>query len=407
MVDRLEITGNLDTPPERVDFSYRQYLENRGVFSYMAYPRIQLLGQNMGNPLLAAIFKLRDRIADIVVQIIPQPEAAFLSGMLVGRDEAIPDGLKKAFQNTGTSHLVAISGFNITILSGLILALTNRLLPRGWSVLTAIVLLSGYAMMAGASPSVVRAAIMGALAMIGRSIGRTRTAVNSLGLAAGIMVLDNPLILRDIGFQLSVVATAGILLIGAPLNDWFVKKTTSPDRPAEANLAIRSLGEFILITLAAQLATLPVLLYHFHQYPLIGLLVNPLVLPVQPAAMILGGAAVLAGMVFLPFGKILGLAAWVPLAYTTRMVELFSVTCNSGLINMHLELWQAAALGFILILAVFFRNTWVKKISRFIVPAIFVGLVGVLAVMVNTLYLRRTGNCISRCIDRVRIYPHL
>jgi predicted membrane metal-binding protein len=109
--------------------------------------------------------------------------------------------------------------------------------------------------MAGASPSVIRAAIMGCLAMIGRSIGRTRAAINSLGLAAGIMVADNTLILRDIGFQLSVAATAGILLIGAPMNDHFIAHMTAPGKPSELNWMWRNLGDLVIITLSAQVFT--------------------------------------------------------------------------------------------------------------------------------------------------------
>ncbi|NMB53689.1 MAG: ComEC family competence protein [Leptolinea sp.] len=389
--DRLEVTGKLETPPERADFSYRQYLENRGVFSYLSYPRITIIGRNTGNPLLAVVFTLRDRIAQVCEQVMPQPEAAFLSGMLVGRDEEIPDDLKQAFQNTGTSHLVAISGFNITILSGLILALASRLLPRGWSVLASAILLCAYAIMAGASPSVVRAAIMGVLAIIGLSIGRTRTAVNSLGLAAAGMVLVNPLILRDIGFQLSFAATAGILLIGAPLNDKFVKKMTGPARSPETNLFWRSLGDFVIITLSAQAATLPFLLYHFYRYPLIGLLVNPLVLPVQPAAMVLGGISAVAGMLFLPLGKLLGMLAWIPLAYTTRLVEGFSSFSRIGMIDLHVNLWQAVVLGCLLTAAVILKGTLLKQLERWLYWCTLIGLTAILLFQLNALYHRPDG----------------
>jgi len=359
--DLLEVSGIPESPPEREDFSYRQYLENRGVYTYMAYPRIIVVGKNSGSPILAVIYKIRDHVAQTVKQIMPQPEAAFLSGILVGRDEDISDNLKKAFQSTGTSHLVAISGFNITIVAGLILALAGRLLPKRWSVWAAIVILTIYTVMAGASPSVVRAAIMGALAMIGHSIGRNRTAVNSLGLAALIMVLVNPLILRDIGFQLSVAATAGILLIGAPLNDWFVARKTSDDNPAEVNTFWRNVGDSVVITLAAQITTVPFLLFHFHRYPLIGLLVNPFVLPVQPAAMILGGVAAIAGMIWLPLGKLIGYIAWIPLAYTTKMVEVFSSLRGLGLINIKLDLWQTLVFISVIVLAVLLRSIWLTR----------------------------------------------
>ncbi|MEI8132837.1 MAG: ComEC/Rec2 family competence protein, partial [Leptolinea sp.] len=389
--DRLEISGNLDAPPEREDFSYRQYLENRGVYSYMTYPRIRLLKQDAGNPVMAVIYQLRDQIASTANKVVPQPQAAFLSGILVGRDEAIPDSLKKAFQATGTSHLVAISGFNITILSGLILALTMWLLPRSWAVFTAIFLVAAYSIMAGANPSVVRAAVMGGLAMVGKLIGRTKTAVNSLGLAAVVMVMLNPLILRDIGFQLSVLATGGILVIGAPANDWFIRKTTRPGNSAEMNTGWSSIGEFFIITLAAQIATLPVLLYNFHRFPVIGLLVNPLVLPVQSAAMTLGGAAVIAGMVFLPLGKFLGLIAWVPLAYTTRVVEIFSDLGKSGSLYLNLDLWQTVGLGLTLALAVIFWKQWTARAGMVLLPASFIGLTGVLAVLLNVILLYPDG----------------
>lgn len=360
--DLLEISGKPETPPEREDFSYRQYLENRGVYTYIAYPRINVVGQDSGNPVYAVIYQIRDNVARTVKQIMQQPEASFLSGILVGRDEDIPDNLKNAFQETGTSHLVAISGFNITIVAGLILALAGRLLPGRWSVWAAIVILAGYTVMAGASASVVRAAIMGALAMVGKSIGRNRTAVNSLGLAAMVMVIFNPLIIRDIGFQLSVAATAGILLIGAPLNDWFVARKTSDDKPPEVNAFWRTAGDSVVITLSAQLTTLPFLLYHFHRYPLIGLLVNPFVLPVQPAAMIIGGFAAIAGMIWLPLGKIIASVAWIPLAYTTKIVEFFSGLRGFGLINIQLDLWQAVVLIVVVVLSVLFRGVWLTRL---------------------------------------------
>lgn len=390
--DRLAIMGDLETPPEGDDFSYKQYLENRGVFSYMAYPQVVLLRGFAGNPLMSAIYQLRDRIALTVEAIIPQPEAGFLAGMLVGRDETIPDDIQEAFKSTGTSHLVAISGFNITLLSGLILALTNRLFTRRWSVCMAVILLTGYTLMAGASPSVVRAAIMGGLAIIGRSIGRSRTALNSLGLAAAVMVFFNPLILRDIGFQLSVAATAGILWIGGPLNDRFLARTAGSDKPVEVNRLLAGLGESVVVTLAAQITTLPFLLYHFENYPLIGLLVNPLVLPAQPLAMILGMAAAAIGMIYLPLGKIIGLGAWVLLAYTTRLVDLFSGAADFGLINLHLEWWQAVLLGLGLILTVVFQKLWVSNVYRLAIPAAYLILGCTLGVLVNSYMLHPDGN---------------
>jgi competence protein ComEC len=232
---------------------------------------------------------------------------------------------------------------------------------------------------------------MGGLAMVGKMIGRTKTAINSLGVSAAVMVLANPLILRDIGFQLSVLATAGILVIGAPVNDWFVAKTTRQENSVELNVWWRSVGEFFLITLAAQIATLPVLAYNFHRFPVVGLLVNPLVLPVQSAAMTLGGAAVVGGLIFPPVGKLLGLIAWVPLAYTTRVVEVFSGMGKAGSLNVNLTAGQAATSGLVLAMAVIFWKHWTARLGKFVYPAVVLVLTAGLAVLLNAIILHPDG----------------
>jgi competence protein ComEC len=198
--------------------------------------------------------------------------------------------------------------------------------------------------------------------------------------------------LRDIGFQLSVLATAGILLIGAPVNDWFLSKTTRPQNPIEVNTWWRNVGELVLITFAAQVATLPVLLYHFQRFPVVGLLVNPLVLPVQPAAMTLGGIAVIAGLVNMPLGKILGLLAWLPLVYTTRMVELFAGLGRTGSMNVSIGVWQAVSFGLFLTMAIIFWKQWTSRIRQFFFPAAFAILTASLALLLNTITLYPDGN---------------
>ena len=165
-------------------------------------------------------------------------------------------------------------------------------------------------------------------------------------------------------------------MIGAPITEWLSNRNISLDKPAEVNAFREMVYDSFVITLAAQVTTLPLLLYHFHQYPLIGLLVNPCVLPVQPAAMIVGGLAALVGLVWLPAGKLLGLIAWIPLAYTTKVVELFSGFHKVGLVSVNLTLWQTALAFLAVGAAILFRKAWMKKLQTgfnvllFVVPGI-------------------------------------
>ncbi|MEJ5202450.1 MAG: ComEC/Rec2 family competence protein, partial [Anaerolineales bacterium] len=157
--------------------------------------------------------------------------------------------------------------------------------------------------------------------LLGRLLGRRQTGANSLAFTAALMTLFNPQLPWDVSFQLSFTATLGLVLYAEPLQDGLNRLLA---QRIDSNLARRislPISEYFLFTLAAQVTTLPVILYHFHRLSLTALVANPLILPPQPLVMILGGVAVLAGIVFLPLGKLLGLLAWAPAAYTVRIVE--------------------------------------------------------------------------------------
>ncbi|TLN00134.1 DUF4131 domain-containing protein, partial [bacterium] len=133
--DCLEITARPVTPPEGQTFSYREYLARQGVHSQLAAPQATRLGRSCGSPLLAGIYWLKQRSAAVLDRLYPQPEAALLNGILLGDDSGLPESAQQAFRDTGTAHIVAISGFNIAILAGLIVSLLGRVLPRGSAAL--------------------------------------------------------------------------------------------------------------------------------------------------------------------------------------------------------------------------------------------------------------------------------
>jgi competence protein ComEC len=319
--DRLTLSAEPGVPPQRADFSYRAYLERQDIYTYIVLPHVLSAEPGTGNPFYAAIYAFRDWALGEIYRIFPSPEAPLLAGILLGIDQAIPPDLTQAFQDTGTAHVIAISGFNIAILAALFSRLFGSFLTRGWATIAAILAVIFYTLLVGATPSVVRAAIMGSLALVAEQIGRRSTVINSLALSAGLMCLFNPLLPWDASFQLSFLATLGLVTFGSRFQDGFTAwlNRSFPTLPAEKITA--PIGEYVLLTLAAQLMTLPVILYHFQRLSLSSLLANPLILPVQPLLMILSGAAVLAGLVFQPLAQLIAWLAWPLSAYTIRVVE--------------------------------------------------------------------------------------
>ncbi len=320
--DRLRVTGPMETPPQGDDFSYRDYLARQGVYSLLPRCRVSRIGGGAGNPLVAALLSFKRRAQAVIAAILHEPAASLLTGILLGVETGIPSALADDFAATGTTHIIAISGFNITIIAGIFAALSLRLVGRRratWVAIGGVVL---YTFFVGASAAVVRAAIMGIIYLLGRHLGRATFAPASLGAAAVLMTVINPLVLWDVGFQLSFAATVGLVLYTGPLERFVLRLLARVTSRRQAERAVGWLSEGVLVTIAAQITTLPLLLVTFHRLSLVTLLTNLMILPAQPAVMILGGMATLVGLLWLPAGQVLGWVAWLPLAYTIALVRL-------------------------------------------------------------------------------------
>lgn len=321
---RVRVWGAPLTPPHEADFSYRDYLARRGIHTYLMYPAVDALPGRGGSPLMSVIYDLRYHAYNTLNCIFPQPEAALLAGILLGLERDLPAKLAHAFQDTGTAHIIAISGFNMTVLSALFLTLFRRLLPHGWAALCAVAAITFYTLLVGANPAVVRAAVMGGLAVFGRLVGRSSAGLTPLAFSAAVMCLFNPLLPWDASFQLSFTATLGLIVYAEPLQRGFEGWAARRLPPLWVRRLSAPVSEYVLFTLAAQITTLPVVLALFGRLSLSALLANPLVLPVQPLVMQLSGLALLAGMLFEPLGQVLGWLAYPFSAYTLRVVEGFS-----------------------------------------------------------------------------------
>ena len=322
--DRLLLHGYLETPPEAEDFSYRDYLARQGVYSYLNTPRVILLESDQGNPFWAAIYRLKEKSLETVYQLWPDPEASLFAGILLGVETGIPEPVAQAFKETGTTHIIAISGFNMAIVSALFVGIFGRLLGYRKGAIAAVIGLGLYTILVGADPAVVRAAIMGSLALFARQVGRRQQALNTLAITAALMAIANPQVPWDVGFQLSFAATLGLVLYAQPMQDGFANLLSRRLPKSKARKIAAPVGEYVLFTFAAQITTLPIMAYHFGSISWVAFLTNPAILPAQPPIMTLGGLALILGVIWLPLGKLTAPLSWPFVLYTIRVVEFFA-----------------------------------------------------------------------------------
>jgi competence protein ComEC len=269
----------------------------------------------------------------MVYQLWPDPEAALLAGILLGVESGIPEPVREAFNDTGTSHVIVISGFNITIVAGLFASLFGRWLGRFRGALAAAVGIALYTLLVGATPAVVRAAIMGGLGLFGYQIGRRQSGLHALSLSAAVMGIQNPQILWDVSFQLSFFATLGLVLFSEPMTQVFNKVAARFLAEEQVERLTGPVSEYFLFTFAAQITTLPLIAYHFGRISLVSFAANPLILPVQPPIMVLGGLAVGLGLIWNPLGKLFAPLVWPFALFTIRVVEFFA-GWQSGVLSL-------------------------------------------------------------------------
>ena len=284
--DRLRADGDVELAEDFDGFAYREYLARQGVGAILRARSATVVAAATGPGAILA--GLRAWLLDGLTDTIPEPEAALGAGILLGVRSSIAPEIADAFATAGLTHVVAISGWNIAIVGALVLAACRRLESRPggrWTTVAAATLaVGGYVLLTGASPSVVRAALMAGAMVVGRLAGSRAHAISALGLAALVMLAVAPSVLWDVGFQLSLLATAGLVWFAAAIEQ---RVTRWP----------AWIREPVSLTCAAQLTTLPVILVNFARLSLIAPVGNVLVVPLVPLAMLGAALAAVGGAV--------------------------------------------------------------------------------------------------------------
>lgn len=256
------------------------------------------------------LFKFqREQLDKQIQSYLPSPQAELLSGILLGQSKSLPGVLKLALRDTSTLHIVVASGQNLTIVAGLFLSLAGLIKRR-----TALILSLGvcvfYTLLAGMQLPILRAAIMFSLSSLAQFVGRPKEGWWVLIVTAGMMLLVNPAWLINLSFQLSFLATFGVIVISPIFNRWLSK--------------LPVLGQDLAVTLSAQLMVMPVVAQNFHQISLVSLIVNVLILWTISFIMILGALMLVAGLIWSVAGQIVGIIVNALLTYLIYIVSFFA-----------------------------------------------------------------------------------
>ncbi|HHX58321.1 MAG TPA: ComEC family competence protein [Candidatus Moranbacteria bacterium] len=290
--EELKLKCELKKPDSQLGrFNYQRFLAKNGVYQVCNNPQIikvestkKELSFSWKDGLLSNIFKFRRFLEGRINQLLPQPESAYLAGLLLGGEGRLPEKVAENFRLTGTTHVVAVSGSNIAIVSQILILIAIAIGLWRWQAFgLAITGIALFVVMIGAPASAIRAAIMGGLLIWATSAGRLTDSGRAVLWAAVIMTAFSPLILvYDVGFQLSVMATLGIIYFYPYFKEkWAVENDF---------LGLRSV---FFLTLSAQIGVFGILVYNFETFSLISLPANLIIVPFIPFIMSLGGLMLL------------------------------------------------------------------------------------------------------------------
>jgi len=317
--DEVKVSGVVKKPESFTTelgrtFDYPGYLKARSIEYQMAFAEVLAIDTQKGNLIMSALLAVKAKFVESLQSTIPEPAVSLGEGLLLGIKSALGTEVEKDFRRTGIIHIVVLSGYNVMLVVAFIMFCLSYLLPLRWRIFSGIVAIVAFALLVGLSATVVRASIMASLLLLSQLLGRRYQVLRALCLAGVVMLISNPyLLLYDVGFQLSFMATLGLVLILPQFESMVLERKNTPSWQA-----------FMMATIAAQIAVLPLLLYHIGEVSLVALLVNMLVLPVVPIAMLLTFLTGIIGFVSLSLASLVGYVATLSLQYILVIAQQFA-----------------------------------------------------------------------------------
>lgn len=309
---KLEKPDNFSTDQGKI-FDYINYLRKDGILYVMSYPKIEVVSHGNGSLVKSILFSVKENFLEKMNVVIPSPESLLMGGLILGEKSSFDNSLRQSFVDTGTIHIIALSGYNVTIVAEWIMKVFS-FLPKNIGIGMGIFAIIFFILMTGGSSTGIRAGIMATLALIARATGRNYDVARALILAGVAMVLINPfLLVYDVSFQLSFIATVAVIFLAPRIEKYFLWITPR-----------FQLRDIVSVTTAAYIFVFPFILYKMGNLSIVALPANVLILPFIPFTMSLGFMTGFAGMIWYIFSVPLGYISYFFLHYELGVVSFFS-----------------------------------------------------------------------------------
>jgi competence protein ComEC len=343
------VTGTLYKPQPALNpggLNFAAYLARSGTFAGMRASQLLLTDEEQIRTWDVA--KIRQRVVAAQVRWLDVPVGPLVSAMALGDDAVdLPFDVKDAFVRVGLAHALAASGFQVSLIVTVIINLTQRWLAKKWQFGLGLLGIVIFVAMAGVQPSVLRAAVMGVAVLVGLVTARQLRPVNSLLLAAVLLLLIEPLWIWDVGFQLSFLATLGLVVSATPLQK-------------KLDFLPPTIAELIALPLAAMIWTLPIQLWTFRVLPLYSLPANVIAAPLVMIISVVGMFSAMVGVIFPWGGSVLAWLLLYPTKFLMAIVSLFGTLPGANIAIGTIRVWQLVFL-YALILLVWQLPIWQKR----------------------------------------------
>ena len=319
--DEISFSGKLKKPENFItdqgkEFDYVNYLRKDGILYVMSYPKIEIISRGNGNLVQTILFSIKEKFLEKINLAITGSESLLMGGLILGEKSSFDQTLRQSFINTGTIHIVALSGYNVTIVAEWIMKLFTKVpyMPKNFGIGMGIFAIILFILMTGGSSTAIRAGIMAVLALVARATGRNYDVARVLMLAGVSMVLLNPfLLVFDVSFQLSFLATFAVIFLAPRIEKYFL---WVPD--------YFKLRDIVSVTCAAYIFVFPFILYKMGNFSLVALPANVLILPFIPFTMMLGFLTGFVGLFWQALAVPIGHISYLFLHYELGVISFLS-----------------------------------------------------------------------------------